>query len=137
MLWFYFARGPVPDRSKNREVLDSSTFGFYFLCRGCRGLPRGATPLLFLDSPKTSLALAGAVAAAPDVGLVERGVLICLGVILDCSASVGTRLLWVLGEVTAPIEKQFGLSVAYGKSDQAAGLQCVMVALPLFLAVLM
>ena len=70
------------------------------------------------------------------MGLVERGVLICLGVVLDCPARVGTRLLWVLGEVTTPIEKQFGLSAVYGKSDQAAGLQCVKVALPLFLAVL-
>ena len=43
--------------------------------------------------------------------------LMCLGVVLACLACVVKRLSWVLGEVTALAEKQFGPSAMYSKSD--------------------
>ena len=45
----------------------------------------------------------------------------CLGVVLVCLACVSTWLPWVVGLVTEPVEKQFGLSAVYRKSDRAAG----------------
>ena len=74
--------------------------------------------------PTSPLALVGAVVAAPATGLVETEVLMCLGVALICLACVSTRLPWVLDEVTASVEKQFGPSAVYGKSNRAADLLC-------------
>ena len=48
----------------------------------------------------------------------------CLGAVLICLACVDTRLPWVLDKVTASVEKPFGQSAVYGKSNQAAGLLC-------------
>ena len=48
----------------------------------------------------------------------------CLGVVLICFASVNTRLPWVLDKVTASVEKQFGPSAVYGKSNRATDLLC-------------
>ena len=67
------------------------------------------------ESPRTqaagSLALAGAVVAAPAAGLVEVEVPMFLGAALVCLACVGTRLPWALSEVTEPFEENFGPSV--------------------------
>ena len=41
-------------------------------------------------------------------------VLMRLGVVLMCLACVNTRLPWVLDNVTASVEKQFGPSAVYG-----------------------
>ena len=54
-------------------------------------------------------------------GLVEMEVPKCLGAALVCLACVGTRLLWVLNKVAAPVEKRFGPSEVPGKSDGEAG----------------
>ena len=62
--------------------------------------------------------------AAPAAGLVEMEVSMCLGVVLICLTCVGTRLPWVLDEVTASVEKQLGPSAVYGRSNRAAGLLC-------------
>ena len=62
--------------------------------------------------------------AAPAAGLVEMAVLICLGVVLICLACVSTRLPWALDKVTASVEKEFGPSAVYGKSNRAANLPC-------------
>ena len=45
--------------------------------------------------------------AALAAGQVEMKVLVCLGVVLICLASVLTRLLWVLEMVTESVEKYF------------------------------
>ena len=58
--------------------------------------------------------------AAPDAGLVEMEVLMCLGFVLICLTCVRTRLPWVLGKVTASAEKQFGPSAVYCKVNRAA-----------------
>ena len=65
--------------------------------------------------------MAGAVVAAPAAGLVKMEVPLCLGVVLIFLECASTRLLWVLGKVTASVEKQFGPSAVYGKFDLAAG----------------
>ena len=59
--------------------------------------------------------------AAPAVGAVEMEVPTCLGAVLVCLACVGTRPAWVLNQVKAPAEKQFGPSTVYSKSERAAG----------------
>ena len=52
-------------------------------------------------------------------------VLMCLGVVLICLECVGTRQPWVLGEVTAPVEKQFGPSAVHRKKpDRTADPLC-------------
>ena len=53
----------------------------------------------------SSLALAGALVAAPAAGLAETRVLMCLCAALVCLAREGKRLPRVLGETTAPAEK--------------------------------
>ena len=58
--------------------------------------------------------------AAPSADLVEMEVLICLGVVLICLACVSKRLPWALDKVTASVEKQFGPSAVFGKSNRAA-----------------
>ena len=58
--------------------------------------------------------------AAPAAGLVEIEVPVCLGVVLICLAFVSTRLSWDLDTVTAYVEKEFGPSAVYGKSNRAA-----------------
>ena len=55
--------------------------------------------------PASSLALAGAVVAAPAAGLVEMEVAMWLGVVLICLACVSARLPWVLDKATAYFEK--------------------------------
>ena len=62
--------------------------------------------------------------AAPAAGLVEMELLMCLGVVLICLAYVSTRLPWILDKVTASVEKEFGPSAVYGKSNRAADLPC-------------
>ena len=62
--------------------------------------------------------------AAPAAGLVEMEVRVCLCVDLICLASVSTQLPWVLGKVRASVEKQFGPSADYGKSNRAADPLC-------------
>ena len=66
-----------------------------------------------------SLVLAGAV-VAPAAGLMEMEVTTPLGVVLVCPTCVVRRLQWVLGEITAPVEKKFSQSAVHGKSKQAA-----------------
>ena len=68
--------------------------------------------------------MAGAVVAAIAAGLVEMEVLMCLGVVLIYLTCVSTRLPWVLVKVAASVEKQFGPSAVYGKSNRAADLLC-------------
>ena len=62
--------------------------------------------------------------AAPDAGLVEMEVLMCLGAVLICLACVSTRLPWVLGKAAPSVEKQFVPSAVYGKSNRAADSLC-------------
>ena len=62
--------------------------------------------------------------ATPTAVLVEMEVLMCLGAALICPACVSTRLPWVLDKVTASVEKQFGPSAVYGKSNRAAHSLC-------------
>ena len=54
---------------------------------------------------------------APAVGLVEMKLLMCLGAVLICLTCGSTRLPWVLDKVATSVEKQFGLSAVYGKSN--------------------
>ena len=44
-----------------------------------------------------------------------------LGIAPICLASAGVLLPWVLGDVTAPVEKQFGPSELHSKPEMAAG----------------
>ena len=67
--------------------------------------------------------MAGAVVAARAAGLVEMEILMCLGAVLVCLVCVASRVKWVLGEITAPVDKQFGPAV-YRKSERAAGPLC-------------
>ena len=62
--------------------------------------------------------------AAHAAGLVEMEVLVGLGVALICLACVSARLPWVLGKVTASVEKVPGPSAVYGKSNRVADLLC-------------
>ena len=62
--------------------------------------------------------------AAPAAGLVEMKVPVCLGVVLICLACVGTWLPWILDKVTASVEKEFGPSAVYGKSNRASHSLC-------------
>ena len=62
--------------------------------------------------------------ATPAAGLVKMEVLVCLGVVLICLACVSTRLSWVLHKVATSVEKQFGPSAVYGKSNRAAHSLC-------------
>ena len=62
--------------------------------------------------------------AAPAAGLVEIEVPVCLSAVLICLACVSTRLPWVLDKVTESLEKQFGPSAVYGKSNRAADPLC-------------
>ena len=64
--------------------------------------------------------------AVPAAGLVEMImiVLVCLGAVLISLAFVSTRLSWVLDKVTASVEKEFGPSAVYGKSNRAADPLC-------------
>ena len=62
--------------------------------------------------------------ATPTAGLVKMKVLVCLGVVLICLACVSTRLPWVLDKVATSVEKQFGPSAVYGKSNRAAHSLC-------------
>ena len=62
--------------------------------------------------------------AASVAGLVETEISACLGAVFVCLACVGTRLPWVLGEIAAPFEKQFGPSAVYSKSGRAADPLC-------------
>ena len=78
--------------------------------------------------PTSPLDLAGALVAAPAAGQGEMEVLMCLGVVLICLACVCTRLPWVLDKVATSVEKQFGPSAVYGKSNRAADSLCT----PLF-----
>ena len=48
----------------------------------------------------------------------------CLGAVLICLVGASTRLSWVLNKVTASVEKQFGPSAVYGKSNRAADSLC-------------
>ena len=58
------------------------------------------------------------------MSLVEILVLMCFGAVLICLACVSTRLPWVLDKATASVEKQFGPSAVYGKSNRAADPLC-------------
>ena len=49
---------------------------------------------------------------------------VCLGVVLICLACVSTRLPWILDKATASVEKEFGPSAVYGKSNRAADSRC-------------
>ena len=62
--------------------------------------------------------------AAPAAGLVEMGVLMCLGVALIFLACISTRLPRVLDKVTTSVEWNFDPSVVYNKSNRAAGPLC-------------
>ena len=62
--------------------------------------------------------------AASAVGQVEMEVSMCLGAALVRLPCVGTRLPWVFGEVTAPVEKYFSQSAVYIKSDRATAILC-------------
>ena len=48
----------------------------------------------------------------------------CPGFVLICLACVRTRLPWVLDKVAASVEKEFGPSALYGKTNRAADLPC-------------
>ena len=65
--------------------------------------------------------------AAPTAGLVEMEVLVCLGAVLICLTFVSTRLPWVLDKVRLSVEKEFGPSAVYGKSNRAADLSIFLV----------
>ena len=69
--------------------------------------------------PTSLLALADAVVAAPAAGLVEMEVPMRLGVVLIYLACVRARLPWVLGKVTASVEKVLGPSAVYGNLFEA------------------
>ena len=74
--------------------------------------------------PTSSLDLAGVAVTTPAAGLVKMKALVCLGAVLICLACVSSRLPWVLDEVATSVEKQFGPSAVYGKSNRAANLLC-------------
>ena len=70
------------------------------------------------------LDLADVVMTTPAAGLVKMRALVFLGVVLICLACGGARLPWVLYKVAASVERQFGLSAMYGKSNRAADSLC-------------
>ena len=73
--------------------------------------------------------LASVVVATPAAGLVKMKVLVFPGAVLICLACVGARLPWVVDKVAASVEKQFGPSAVYSKSNRAANSLCKMLAL--------
>ena len=62
--------------------------------------------------------------AATAAGLMVIKAPMRLGVVLVGLACAGTRLPWVLSQITAPVEKKSGPSAVYSKSDRAAGPIC-------------
>ena len=62
--------------------------------------------------------------AAPAAGLVEMGVLVCLGVVLISLACMSKWLPWVLVKVTESAEKRLGPSAVFGKCNRAADPLC-------------
>ena len=74
--------------------------------------------------PTSPLDQAGVVVATPAAGLVKMKELVFLGVALICLACVGARLPWVLDKVAASVEKKFGPSAVYGKSNRGADSLC-------------
>ena len=66
----------------------------------------------------------GAVVAAPAAGQVKMKVSMCPGAVLIYPVCVSTRLPWDLDKAVASVEKQFGPSAVYGKSNQAADPLC-------------
>ena len=56
----------------------------------------------------------------PTAGLVEVEVFARYSAVLVPFMRVRTRLSWVFGEITAPVEKQFGPSPMDGKTERAA-----------------